>query len=66
MSKKEFYKNKKAVNLSEVDVNKIVVSHKIKEHNETSKLFIGYRSDITNIVRPLLYFTTNEWLDKIL
>ena len=30
VSKKEFYESKKAVNLSEVDVNKVVVSNKIK------------------------------------
>ena len=31
----------------------IVVSNKIKENNETSKVFIGYRSDITDIVTLL-------------
>ena len=29
-------------NLSKVDVDKIVVSNKIKGNNETSKIFIGY------------------------
>ena len=42
VSKKEFYEGKKTVNLSEVDVNKIVASNKIKGNNETNKFFIGY------------------------
>ena len=53
VSKKEFHESKKAVTLSEFDVNKTVVSNKIKGNNETSKVFIGYRSDITDIVTPL-------------
>ena len=52
-SKIEFYEGKKAVNLSNVDVNKIVVSNKIKGNNETSKVFIGYLDDISSIVTPL-------------
>ena len=50
--KREFYKSKKAVNLKEVNGDKIAVSNKIKENNETSKVFIGYMSDI-NVVVPL-------------
>ena len=53
MSKKEFYESKKAVNLSEVSVDKIVVSNKIKGNNETSKVFISYMDDISAIVGPL-------------
>ena len=53
VNKKEFYEKKKAVNLSEVSVDKIVVSNKIKGNNETSKVFISYRSDIPDIVIPL-------------
>ena len=34
VSKKEFYESKKAVKLSEVDVNKTPVSKKIKRNNE--------------------------------
>ena len=34
-SKKEFYGRKKAVNLGDVEVDKIVVSNKIKGNNET-------------------------------
>ena len=46
MSRKQFYEGKKAVNLSKVDVNKVVVSNRIKRNNETSKYFIGYIDDI--------------------
>ena len=53
VSKKEFYEGEKSVNLSEVDVNKIVVSNKVKGNNETSKVFIGYMDDISGIVTPL-------------
>ena len=45
VSKKEFYESKKAVNLKDVEVDKIVVSNKIKRNNETNKVFIGYISD---------------------
>ena len=53
VSKKEFYESKKAVDLSSVDVNKIVASNKIKGNNETSKVFIGCVNDISGIVTPL-------------
>ena len=53
VSKKGFYESKKAVNLSVIDVNKIVVSNKIKGNNETNKVFIGYLDDISGIVTPL-------------
>ena len=49
VSNKEFYEGKKAVKLSSVDVNKIVVDTKIKVNNETSKRFIGYMDD-TNVI----------------
>ena len=50
VSKKEFYGGKKAVKLSNVDVNKIAVSDKIEKNNDTSKIFIGYMDDISDIV----------------
>ena len=53
VSQKEFYESKKAVSLGEVDVNKIVVSNKMKGNNETSKVFIGYMGDI-DVVATLL------------
>ena len=45
VSKKEFYESKKAVNLKDVEVDKIVVSNQIKGNYEKSKVFIGYISD---------------------
>ena len=53
VSKKEFCEDKKAANLSKVDVRKIIVSNKIKGNNETSKVFIGYLDNISGIVRTL-------------
>ena len=53
VSKKEFYESKIGLKLSEADVNKIVVSNKIKGNNDSSKVFIGYIDDISGIVKPL-------------
>ena len=39
--------------LSSVNVDKIVVSNKIKGNNETSKICIGYMDDTDGIVRSL-------------
>ena len=39
--------------LNLIDVDKIVVSNKIKGNNETSKVFIGYLDDIGGTVTPL-------------
>ena len=55
--------SKKGAKLSSVDVNKIVVSNKVKGNNETSKVFISYLDDIDVIL--MYYVTTNEWLDKV-
>ena len=49
VSKKEFYDSKRAVPLNLGDINKFVVSNKIKGNNETSKYFIGYMDDISGI-----------------
>ena len=43
VSKKQFYESKIVRKLSDVDVNKIVVSNKTKGNNETSKAFWLYR-----------------------
>ena len=53
MSKKKIYENKKAVSLREVEVDKIVVSNKIKVNNDISKVFIGYVDD--NDLIPLCF-----------
>ena len=57
---KKFYEGKKAVNLNKVDVNKIVISNKIKGNNERSKVFIGYMDDTSGVVTPLFSVATNE------
>ena len=49
MSKKEFYDDKKAISLSSVDINNIVVSNKVKGNNESSKYFIGYLNDAGSV-----------------
>ena len=41
------------MNLNKVDVNKIVVSNKIKGNNKTTNIFIGYLDDMGSIVTPL-------------
>ena len=53
VSKKKFYDSKKTENLSEVSVDKIVASNKIKGNNEISNIFIDYMDDISGIVTPL-------------
>ena len=50
VSKKEFCESKKAVSLNAVDIDKIVVSNKLKGNNETSKYFIGYMTDVDDVV----------------
>ena len=50
VSKKEFYDSKKTIPLNLIDVNKVVVSNKVKGNNETSKYFIGYLSDNDSIM----------------
>ena len=42
VSKKQFYESKIILKLDEVDVNKIIVSNKVKGNNKTSKVFTGY------------------------
>ena len=64
LSKKDFYEGRKAVNLNEFNVNKIVVSNKVKGNNETTKIFIGYMDDISGIVTPLCIILPqmNGWI----
>ena len=45
VSKEEFYDSKKAIPLDSVDINKVVVSNKVKGNNDTSKYFVGYLND---------------------
>ena len=46
VGKNEFYDSKKALGLNKVNINKIVVSDKIKGSNEINKYYIGYIDDI--------------------
>ena len=56
MSKKEIYRSKKAVNLKEVDVDKIVVTNKIKGNNDINKVFIGYMDGISGVCSHFCIF----------
>ena len=52
ISKSNFYKNKKILNLFDLDVNKILVSKKESYRTKNSlKCFIGYNDD--DVIRPL-------------
>ena len=68
VNKKEFHKSKQPIDLMSVNVDQIVVSDKFKHNNEGFKYFIGYLEG--GIVKPLCiilhYFTSNEWVYKIL
>ena len=61
LNKKEFHKYKELSVLS-VKADQIVVSNKFKHNNEVFKHFIGDQKGET--VKP--YFTSNEWVYKIL
>ena len=45
VDKKDFYTSKKAILLSLVNANNIVISDRIKNNNDTHKYFIGYLHD---------------------
>ena len=51
LSKKEFQKSKKPINLDLVNVDQIAVSDKFKQNDDGLKYFIGYKED--EIVKPL-------------
>ena len=51
VTKKEFNKSKKAIDLDLVDTGKTVVSDRFKHSEEGFKYFIGYQEDET--VKPL-------------
>ena len=60
--KKEFYGGKKAVNLNEVEVDKIVVSNKIKGNNNISKALIGYMDDINVVPLCIVLPQMSGWI----
>ena len=51
VNKKEFHKSKQPIDLSLVNVDKIVVSDKFKHSDDGFKYYIGYKED--KIVKPL-------------
>ena len=51
VNKKDFYASKQAIPLNLVDVNNTVISHRVKQNNDTSKYFIGYLSN--NVISSL-------------
>ena len=51
VNKKEFYASKKPIVLDLVDMDKIVISDKVKHIDKGSKYFFGYEDD--NIITPL-------------
>ena len=52
INKSTFYKNKKLLNIHDLDVNKILVSNKESYGTKNSlKYFIGYNDD--DVIRPL-------------
>ena len=50
-NKKEFYSSKQAISIYSVDLNKIVVSNKLKINDTTYKYICGYLNDDT--IQPL-------------
>ena len=64
INKKEFHKPKHPIELSSESVDQIVVSDKFKHSDKGFKHFIGYKEG--EIIKPLYYLTSNEWIHKIL
>ena len=63
VNKKDFYSLKQAIPLDSVDLDKIVVSNKLKINETTWKYLCGYLNN--DVVQPLCvmcYFTSNEWI----
>ena len=52
VNKKDFYASKKAIPLSLVNTNNIVISYRVKQNNDTHKYFTGYLHD-DDVIRPL-------------
>ena len=51
VNKKEFYSSKQAISIYSVDLNKIVVSNKLKVNDTTYKYICGYLNNDT--IQPL-------------
>ena len=62
MKKKEFYENKKGLELKDIIVNNIIVSQKVKENNEIVKYYIEYIVDDNVIPLILLLPIMSGWI----
>ena len=51
VNKKEFYSSKQAISIYSIDLNKIVVSNKLKINDKTYKYICGYLNN--DIIQPL-------------
>ena len=51
--KSAFHKNKRPININEVDIEKIVLSHKKLHSKDSFKYFIGYRHEVNDFPSPL-------------
>ena len=51
--KSAFHKNKKPININEVDIEEIVLSHKKSYGKDSFKYFIGYRHNGNAVPSPL-------------
>ena len=51
--KSDFHKNKKLININEVDIEEIVLSHKKSYGKDSFKYFIGYRHNGNAVPSPL-------------
>ena len=62
VNKKEFYSSKQAISIYSVDLNKIVVSNKLKINDTTYKYICGYLNNDT--IQPLRVILpqTNEYI----
>ena len=62
LTKKEFYENKKGINLKDINVDNIVVGNKTKVNDEIIKVFIGYIEESTVIPLVLLLPQMSGWI----
>ena len=51
--KSAFHKNKRLININEVDIKEIVLSHKVSYSKDSFKYFIGYRHKGNAFPSPL-------------
>ena len=66
VNKRKFYASKQAIALNLLNINKIVVSYRVKHSDDGFKYFIGYLYD-DSVIRPLCIILPqmNRWIHKI-